>query len=271
MLNPKKAARLFLRSLSDILWPPVCAACSCLLPLSNRSLSPKTFFCHKCLETVEYLPQNSCPLCAQPYYSLNSQNFSKNLPGHTCGSCLKTPPPYQHICSAVSYQGAVAKAIIALKYHGKLSQIRALSSLTHGQAFTLPLLVSSNRYQYHPEAIIPMPLSPEKLALRGFNQATELAHGIYKPWRNLINENLLKRVHDGTNPLATLTRAQRQKAICGCFEVPDHSKVKGLNLLLFDDVLTTGATIREVTKVLLKAGANQVYVATLARTPLHQG
>ena len=270
MLTPKTATRLFLRSLSDLLWPPVCAACSRLLPLSNRSRHPETFFCQKCLDTVEYLPKNSCPLCALPYYSLKPQSFPDNSSGHICGNCLKTPPPYHHIRSAVAYQGAVSKAIIILKYQGKLSQVQALSSLTHGPVFTVPSFISNNYSEEHPAAIIPMPLSPSKLALRGFNQATELARAIYKPWERLINENLLTRIHDGTNPLATLTRVERQKAIWGCFEAPDHSKIKGLNVLIFDDVLTTGATVQEATKVLLKAGANQVSVATLARTALHQ-
>lgn len=113
-----------------------------------------------------------------------------------------------------------------------------------------------------------MPISAKRLAERGFNQAAELALSLHRPWRGLVDENILLRPRDGDRHQADLSLEERQKAVRGCFAVTNPSKIKKAQVVLFDDVLTTGATAGEAAKVLLAAGAADVQLMTIARTIL---
>ncbi|MDR0882534.1 MAG: double zinc ribbon domain-containing protein [Candidatus Adiutrix sp.] len=242
----------WLQAALDLFWPPVCATCPRPLPLRDDQGDPAAHFCPECLATVARMPAAACPLCARPFY---------NTASHVCGDCLKNPPPYA-ARSALIYQGAVAHSIARLKYKGDLSQVPTLAALA-APALVQPLAPSEPI-----DAIIPLPLSPRRLAQRGFNQATELARTLYRPWRAKmarIDERLLARPADGDLHLAGLSGASRRQAIRGCFQAPAPSLIQGASLLLFDDVLTTGATAGEAARTLLEAGAGRVTLATVAR------
>jgi ComF family protein len=155
----------------------------------------------------------------------------------------------------------VARSIALLKYHGQPPQARALADLA--RPVLAPLLSPGEP----PDAIIPLPLSPQRLAERGFNQAALLARALFNSRPDLIDEKLLIRTSDG-RPQATLSRDDRRKAIRGCFTAPAPETVRGARLMLFDDVLTTGATAGEAAQTLLTAGAARVDLVTIARTVL---
>jgi len=115
-----------------------------------------------------------------------------------------------------------------------------------------------------PDLILPMPLHPNRLKDRGFNQAAEIARHAAKhldlPWRN----DALIRLHD-TAPQAGLRREERWANLRGAFACPEP--LSGTRILLVDDVLTTGASLSACAEVLRHAGATRIDVAVLARTP----
>lgn len=233
------------RALSDLIWPPVCAGCGASLPFSD-SLGYASFYCRRCLATIEFMPENFCPVCGRPYWG---------TPAHLCGDCLTNPPPYTTARAAVVYGGEAAHCLLKLKYHGDLNQAAALAALCHKNAQIMDA---------EAQFIIPMPLTVERLKRRGFNQALELAGAIYGAALPIRTE-ILERTHDGHRHLASLSAKERRAAIKGCFSVREPGAVRGANILLFDDILTTGATASEAARTLLAAGAASVELRTVAR------
>lgn len=246
------------RTALDLLLPPVCTLCCRSLPLAPIPGEPDDFFCPDCLQAIEPMPPARCPACARPLF--NSEE------SHLCGDCLAARPPYRRARAALVYQGGAARSIALLKYGGDLPQLPALAALAG------PALASARPpLEDGPEAydlIVPMPVSDRRLAERGFNQAAELARFIYRPWLKRIEERALVRVRDGDGHQAALSGPERRRAIRRCFEVRASDLVRGSRVLLFDDVLTTGATAGEAAATLLAAGAELVDLAVVARTVL---
>lgn len=258
----KDRAGHLVRAALDLFWPPVCSICPRALPLAADYMDPVAYFCPQCLKTMEFMPETICPVCGRPFFQ---------AAGHVCGDCLAEPPPYSRARAAAIYQGGVSRAISLLKYGREMHQLRALTALA-GPALisALPLAASGSESAGSGyDLIVPMPVSDRRLAERGFNQAAALARAIYGPfWSHLIDERALVRARDGDAHQAALNRRRRRKAIRGCFQAPNKALVKNARILLFDDVLTTGATAGEAAATLLKAGARRVDLATIARAVL---
>ena len=111
------------------------------------------------------------------------------------------------------------------------------------------------------DLLIPVPLHPKRLKHRGFNQALLLAQAF--PEAPLAREAVVRMRH--TQPQVGLNPKERQDNVKGAFAVPDPALVKGKNVLLIDDLFTTGSTVKECARVLRKAGARRVEVLTVAR------
>jgi len=168
-----------------------------------------------------------------------------------CGQCLKKAPPFSKVINYGLYEGALAEAINQLKFHGVKRLSKPLGILL--QSIDLPAM----------DGIVPVPLSIKGLRERGFNQSLLIARIVSK--KNsapLLMDILLKKKE--TPPQIGLSAKERLSNLKNAFEV--NRDIKGLRLLLVDDVMTTGATVTECSKVLLKAGAKEVIVFTLARS-----
>jgi ComF family protein len=113
------------------------------------------------------------------------------------------------------------------------------------------------------DIIVPVPISKGNLKQRGFNQSELLAKQISKVVKRRMYPHLLRRIKE-TPSQRELTREERVENLLCAFEVTDPALVKGKNVLLVDDVYTTGSTIRECTRILLEAGAESVGVITWA-------
>jgi ComF family protein len=157
----------------------------------------------------------------------------------------------------VSYETIILNAIHQFKYGRDLSIGALLASLMAD--FSFPDLECRDY-----SLIIPVPLHIKKLRKRGFNQAIILADAIGKKWQIPVNFSLLKRCKF-TLSQTGLDKKERERNIKRAFEVTDRAKIAGKNILLVDDVYTTGATLNECAKILTKAGAQKVAVLTLAR------
>lgn len=113
------------------------------------------------------------------------------------------------------------------------------------------------------DLVVPIPLHHLKKAERGFNQSYYIAKGISTATGIPLNARAVKRVRF-TQSQTTMTLKEREENIDGAFKVRKTEKVKGKNILLVDDVMTTGATISECGRVLLEVGASRIYAATVA-------
>jgi ComF family protein len=154
---------------------------------------------------------------------------------------------------ALSYGFPIDAVIRRLKYAADLSLIEPLATL----------LIQRVTDEVRPECIVPMPLSAQRLRERGFNQSLELARALARRLHIPIAASVCRRVRH-TPPQATLPLEQRRANIRGAFEC--DIDLNGTRLVVVDDVLTSGATLNELARVLLRAGAAEVSGWVVART-----
>lgn len=170
-----------------------------------------------------------------------------------CWQCLKKAPPFSKVINYGLYEGLLAVAINHLKFHGLKRLAKPLGRL----------LLSFDLSEI--DGIVPVPLSIKRLRERGFNQSLLIARVISKEIRvPLLMNTLLKKKE--TPPQTDLSARKRLLNLKNAFEI--KGDIRGLRLLLVDDVMTTGATVRECSKELMKAGAKEVIVLTLARASM---
>lgn len=183
-----------------------------------------------------------------------------------CGACLQQPPPFDNTCCVADYGFPWDRLVLAFKFEGRVELADALA-----QALQMAL---EQQLQAQgcalPGLVLPVPLSPQRLAERGYNQAWELARRVARRLGRPARPDVLLRPGD-TAHQADLSRAARRSNLRRAFMVDPRQRqaVAGQAVALVDDVMTTGATVREAAAVLLRAGAASVQVWVVARTPEH--
>ena len=174
-----------------------------------------------------------------------------------CSSCLVVPPPYRKAQGALAYDDASKSLVLGFKHADK----------THMVSQFLPWLMRVGAEMLsEADALVPVPLHYWRMVQRRYNQAAILAEALGREADVPVMSDLLLR--DRATPVqGDLKPKARQENIKGAFAVPPDRRpaLKGKRLILVDDVYTTGATVKECTRILLKAGAVQVDVLTLAR------
>ena len=187
-----------------------------------------------------------------------------------CGACLTEPLPFDQSIAAVDYAYPWDSLITRFKFHGALALAPALAHcLTDAVSRSGELRRNEARSPLHPPPLLlPVPLSDARLRERGYNQAWELARRVARRLRCPADARLLLRVRDTPHQLA-FPPAERAGNVRAAFAVdPRRSgELRGRSVALVDDVMTTGATAAEIARVLLQAGAAQVQVWAVARTP----
>jgi ComF family protein len=235
---------MFLRPLLDLLFPPLCHVCKAFIPNAGD-----LFICAECLDKTSFLTSPLCTSCGRPFVTENGRD-------HTCGACITNTPPY--ICrSAALLEGPVQELIHRYKYSGRahLGQPLGLLTATTLAAFSIEAM---------PAVIVPVPLHRKRLRQRGFNQSQLIANVLEKQWKVPLEVGNLRRIR-WTEPQITLDATARVANVKGAFAVEDAKKLKGKRVLLVDDVLTTGSTMRECAEALRDAGAEAVFAVTVAR------
>jgi len=226
-----------------LLWPARCAACNVFVP-ENRA------FCESCAVSVSELG-DVCHGCGLP--------FTDNNDGR-CHGCRAMPLPFTRVWPVLAYGGATTQAILHLKHGGHRHLARPLGALL---APSLAAALDSGV-----DALCPVPLHSRRLRQRGFNQSLELLRVaerlVRRVPRALLVPGGLRRIRD-TPALGWESPASRRRIVAGAFSVPRPKWAKDRRILLVDDVMTTGATLAECTRVLLQAGAAEVQVMALAR------
>ena len=158
---------------------------------------------------------------------------------------------FKRVFAPLLYRGRAREAILSIKYHSRIHLLSPLATLL------------AERITTKTDLIIPVPLHLNKLKERGFNQSALLAIKLSKILNIPFELNALRRVKE-TSPLYELSRRQRFLELKGAFEVKGKI-VRDKKILLVDDVLTTGATVEEISKTLLSVGCSEVFVGSLCR------
>lgn len=179
-----------------------------------------------------------------------------------CGLCRKLPPPFAQAAAYGSYDGALRGLLHLLKYEQVRPVARVLGSML---ADAIARLGIETRFE--DLVVVPVPLHPGKLRQRGFNQSEVIARAALERVgrRTSLHPKVLKRLRE-TRSQTGLTRHQRRENMRGAFTVFQPQVVEGREVLLIDDVFTTGTTVSECARVLRRAGASKIWVATVART-----
>ena len=227
--------------------PVECIGCRRML-----GADPVPFFCRACWEQIIPLTGPSCSRCDQPFVSPAATAWT---PGHRCQNCLERPPAYQRARTLYPYLPPLQEAICAFKYRGKFALAKPLGAL---MARALPADLEI-------DLIVPVPLHPTRLRAREFNQSLLLADHVSRQLRKPVMATHLVRALP-TDPQTTLTRQERLRNLRQAFTVHQPDSLAGRRILLIDDVFTTGTTLNECAKALVKSGAQSVTAVTLART-----
>lgn len=237
----------FWRALLDFFFPPKCPLCG-----ETAGTDPHYHPCPACLSRVRFLSSPRCPRCGIGFDSPSEVD-------HLCSECLTQERYFTRARAVCLYEGLIAEAISRYKYGGVTRLARSLSSFL--AEYQDPEFPFSDF-----DLLLPVPLHPQRLRERGFNQSLLLARHFSRKHSISLNFIALQRSRF-THPQTQLSGSERQTNVRGAFQVKKPEMVVGKRVLLIDDVFTTGATVRECSKALLKAGAKQVDVLTLARAP----
>lgn len=226
-------------SLFSAVYPSACPVCR--NPSDAFLHAP---ICANCWGTVKRYDGASCRVCAAPLVSEHSR---------ICGECLRKAPPFSLVLSYGLYTGALSEAIHILKFSG----LKRIAGPLGNLLLELPI----------PDAdcIVPVPVTVRTLRDRGFNQTLLLSVILSKHLKIPVRMNSLFKKKE-TPPQIGLRAKERVDNLKNAFEV--RERLGDRRIILVDDVMTTGATVRECSKVLLRAGAKEVVVVTLARSSL---
>jgi ComF family protein len=177
-----------------------------------------------------------------------------------CGACLAEPPPFDACVVAVDYAFPWDRLIADFKFNGRVELAAPLSALR--------VQAIGRAGDALPSLVVPVPLAPQRLAERGYNQAWELARRLARSLGCRADAELLARPLAGAHQ-AELGLAQRRHNLKGAF-VPNPRRrvsLQGQHVAVVDDVMTSGATLREAAAALRRGGAGRVDAWVLARTP----
>jgi len=174
-----------------------------------------------------------------------------------CGRCVLSPSPLDACHTAVSYEFPWSELVTQFKFRGQAGWARAFATLMRSAPWIEPALDKA-------ELIIPMPLSPQRLAERGFNQAFELAKQLDA---RKATASLLLRLRE-THAQASLNLQGRVANVKNAFAVDPLrvNEVKGKRIVLIDDVMTSGASMHAAASALRQAGASSITGLVFART-----
>ncbi len=201
-----------------------------------------------------------CAVCGEALYSPVFLGRDDAL----CGLCQRTHPPFQKALAYGSYDSALRDLIHLLKYR----QVRPAANVL-GRMLAEVISGLEGGVPAGTIAVVPVPLHARKQAQRGFNQSELIARialkQLARPERFQLCAGSLIRCRETVSQIG-LTRHQRRENLRGAFAVKNEAQIANRHVLLVDDVFTTGTTASECSRVLRRAGAAGVLVATVART-----
>jgi competence protein ComFC len=227
----------------SLLYPATCAIC-------REQVRADQYLCDGCEGKIVRIVRPFCETCSEPFEGSINTAFR-------CANCAHRTIHFDAAVAAYRGRGIVRDVIHEFKYNRQIH-------LRHLVARWLRAALDDERLrgqQFH--VVVPVPLHPARQRERGFNQATLLAQ-LLSAHAAIPCRPLLKRIRYTTTQTA-LDRSERMENLHNAFRLRKNADVRGLRMLLIDDVLTTGSTLSECARVLKRAGAKSVHAATAAR------
>ena len=244
-------------SLFSVLFPSDCRICG--LPLLNISRLP---VCPDCLTQIRSTLGKVCSVCGERVLSSFAVSDDDGL--IRCPVCRRVERPFGRAVAYGSYDAGLRELVHLLKYNG----VRPAANVL-GRMLADAIEALEPAFEQAHVVVIPVPLFKVRRRQRGFNQAELIARAALKARgvgdRLELRADILSRIRD-THSQIGLTSHQRRENLRGAFAVTRAAEVTGREVLLVDDVYTTGTTVTECARVLRRAGAARVWVATVART-----
>ena len=251
LVKQKNALASLWQATIDILLPPRCLATGEIVDAPGM-VSPAIW------PQLQFIESPCCKTCGMPF----SFEIANDAPGAKasdilCAACMDREPVFDSARSAVVYNEASRKMILSFKYGDRLHAVHT---------FAPWMMRAGKSLIEQADFIIPVPLHNRRLRERRFNQSALLAQEIAKRSGKAYVPNLLERTRH-TIPQQGLNYKERGKNVHGAFAVSKNylQTIKDKNILLVDDVFTSGATLNECARVMKKAKANIVNVLTVAR------
>jgi len=238
--------RRSLRKLPQLL-PSSCALCQQSGPHG---------LCRDCRQRYFHAQPHRCLQCAMP----------TTLSTARCGDCIKRKPAFDATIVATDYVAPADQLVMALKFNATLTLAPLLAQLLHERVERARTFAARPR----PALLTAVPLGPQRLQERGFNQALEIARPLSALLGIRLEPGLLARVSE-TRAQSLLPLAQRRHNMRQAFVVPHEAllKVRGQHIGVVDDVMTSGATLDELAATLKRFGARSVTNLVFARTLAH--
>ena len=222
----------------------------CIYCGSEISKQNQYDMCENCSNSLPIISKNFCNRCGL--------QFEKDGSG-ICLNCKSTNFHFTLARSALNFDSNVVSAIHKFKYAKYKFLAEPFAHLLHN---------TLNKQNWNIDIICYVPLFEKREKERGYNQSRELAYQLSKLTKISVFDNIL-RIRD-TPTQTSLSRNQRKENVKGSFKIINKNLIKNLNILLIDDVFTTGSTTNEISKELKSAGANNIYVLTVAHAGFKQ-
>lgn len=222
--------------------------------------------CLLCLGSAAGIAECICPSCLDdlPWLGSACRQCALPLPSKDmlCGQCQHKPPAFSQVIAPFRYSFPLDSLIPAFKHQHKLTYGRLMARLL--------LQAIEHHYAEHqqalPDLVIPLPLHRARQAQRGYNQALELARPIVRRLAVPLDRRSLVRCR-ATVSQQGLEARERRRNLDGAFVCRHPERLADKHIALLDDVVTTGTTVNEASRTLLKAGAASVSIWCIARTP----
>jgi competence protein ComFC len=227
----------------SLLYPATCTIC-------GNNIRAGSYLCDPCEAKIVHILPPFCDTCSEPFEGSITSAF-------TCANCAHRAIYFDAAVAAYRGRGVVREIIHEFKY-GRQMHLR------HLVAQWLRAALNDERLRdISFDLIVPVPLHPARQRERGFNQASLLAESLSSE-TSMPYRPVLERIRYTTTQTA-LDRSERMENLHNAFRLRKSAHVRGLRVLLIDDVLTTGSTLSECARVLKRAGAISVHAATAAR------
>ena len=227
----------------SLLYPATCAIC-------RKHIRAGEYLCDGCEAKLIRIVPPFCQKCSEPFEGSINTTFA-------CANCAHRTIYFDAAVAAYRGRGIVRDVIHEFKYNRQIH-------LRHLLARWVSAALDDERLRnYQFDVMVPVPLHSARQRERGFNQASLLANLVSRH-TSIPCRHLLKRIRYTTTQTA-LDRSERMENLHNAFRLRKNADVRGLRVLLIDDVLTTGSTLGECARVLKGAGAISVHAATAAR------